>query len=102
MNFVRKLSTQLLNEKSYNIIVRENSRNNIFCLKGNYKITTNINRYQYYIKKYEILFCYLLNSLFNKLINYLEIICIIICTAIDEVYFIIFYTSNVTCFFIKF
>ena len=54
MNFIRKLSTQLLNEKSYNIIVRENSRNNIFCLKGNYKITTNINRYQYYIKKYEM------------------------------------------------
>lgn len=53
MNFVRKFSTQLLNEKSYNIIVRENSRNNILCLKCDYKIATNINKY-YYIKKYEM------------------------------------------------
>lgn len=63
MNFLRRLTTQIVkkNKKNlyldsvdYNFIILQNSKDVITFLDGNYKITDNIGEYYKNIKKYEM------------------------------------------------
>lgn len=61
MNFVRTLSTHIVNNSkisleshSYNFILSQNSKYKIKFFNGDYKITDNVREYYKNIKKYEM------------------------------------------------
>ena len=61
MNFLRRMSTQIVNKNKinldshvYNFMLSQNSKNVITFLDGNYKITDNVGEYYKNIKKYEM------------------------------------------------
>jgi hypothetical protein len=61
MNFLRRMSTQIVKKNKinldshlYNFMVSQNSRDVIAFSQGNYKITDNLGEYYKNIKKYEI------------------------------------------------
>ena len=61
MNFIRRLSTQIVNKNQinldshfYNLMLSQNSKDVITFLDGNYKITDNVGEYYKNIKKYEM------------------------------------------------
>ena len=61
MNFIRKISTQIVKKNKinldshfYNFMLSQNSKDVITFLDGNYKITDNVGEYYKNIKKYEM------------------------------------------------
>lgn len=61
MNFIRKLSTQIVKKNKinldshfYNFMLSQNSKDTIKFLNGDYKITDNVGEYYKNIKKYEM------------------------------------------------
>ena len=61
MNFIRKLSTQIVKKNKinfsnnfYNFILSQNSKDTIKFLNRDYKITDNVGEYYKNIKKYEM------------------------------------------------
>jgi len=61
MNFVRRLSSKIVNNNKinldsrvYNFMLSQNSKDTITFLDGNYKITDNVREYYKNIKKYEM------------------------------------------------
>jgi hypothetical protein len=61
MNFVRRLSSKIVNKNKINLdihfyifMLSQNSKDVITFLDGNYKITDNIGEYYKNIKKYEM------------------------------------------------
>lgn len=61
MNFIRRLSSELVNKNKinldrhlYNFMVSQNSKDKIKFLNGDYKITDNVGEYYRNIKKYEM------------------------------------------------
>ena len=61
MNFIRRLSTQIVNKNKinldirfYNFMISQNSKDTIKFLNGDYKISDNVGEYYKNIKKYEM------------------------------------------------
>lgn len=61
MNFVKRLSSQIVKKNKinfdthfYNFMLSQNSKDVITFLDGNYKITDNVGEYYKNIKKYEM------------------------------------------------
>ena len=61
MNFIRRISTQIVKKNKinldshfYNFMLSQNSKDVITFLDGNYKITDNVGEYYKNIKKYEM------------------------------------------------
>jgi hypothetical protein len=61
MNFLRRMSTQIVKKNKinldshlYNFMVSQNSKDVIAFSQGNYKITDNLGEYYKNIKKYEM------------------------------------------------
>lgn len=61
MNFLRRLSTQIVNKSKinleshlYKLMISQNSKDMINFFNSNYKITDNIGEYYKNIKKYEM------------------------------------------------
>ena len=61
MNFIRRLSSELVNKNKinldshfYNFMLSQNSKDRIKFLNGEYKITDNVGEYYKNIKKYEM------------------------------------------------
>jgi len=61
MNFIRRLSSQIVNNSKinldshyYNLMLSQNSKDTIKFLNGNYKISDNVGEYYKNIKNYEM------------------------------------------------